>query len=484
MASEEQAQTNGEGRQPLSPARRKRLQQCFEHASKQAAQQNYDYATELFTQCVVGDPDNLVYVQSFIDNLVKKYNNNKTGSKLARFKAGKDRASLKKAKLQQNWNAILVHGLEVLKVNPWDVPTLTAMAAAGEEMNFDETPLFYLKCALETNSKDPEVNRLCAIALRLRSQFDQAIACWHRVEQALPNDEEAQRAIADLAVEKTIAKGGYSEAESAQDVKAGTVHRGHTSGKGREVQEKEEERPEAGLEKQIKEDPKNISAYLQLAEIFSKREDHAKATEVIKRACKESGNDPEIVERLHDSQLQGLRQKYSQLEKQYDGTADKETKAKLKKVRKEINDKEILLYESRSSRFGNNMALKFELGLRYQIAGRHNDAIKQFQQARNDPRRKGLCMLALGQCFQHIKQYRLASTHYKEAIENIPDRDADNKKEALYLAGRLAVQMNESGAGEKYLTALAGLDFAYKDVSELLDKLDSLRNNTGSEGGK
>jgi len=50
------------------------------------------------------------------------------------------------------------------------------------------------------------VNRLCGIALGKRGQFDQAIACWHRVEQAKPDDEEPKRAIASLAVEKTIVK--------------------------------------------------------------------------------------------------------------------------------------------------------------------------------------------------------------------------------------------------------------------------------------
>ena len=29
--------------------------------------------------------------------------------------------------------------------------------------------------------------------------------------------------------------------------------------------------------------------------------------------------------------------------------------------------------------------------------------------------------------------------HYEAAIQEIPDRDADNKKKAMYLAGRLAL---------------------------------------------
>ena len=65
----------------------------------------------------------------------------------------------------------------------------------------------------------------------------------------------------------------------------------------------------------------------------------------------------------------------------------------------------------------------------------------------------------------------------------IPDRDADNKKRALYLAGRLALFLKNVEIAEKHLTALAGLDFSYKDVSALLDKIER-GGHDNSEGGE
>jgi tetratricopeptide (TPR) repeat protein len=91
-------------------------------------------------------------------------------------------------------------------------------------------------------------------------------------------------------------------------------------------------------------------------------------------------------------------------------------------------------------------------------------------------------MLALGQCFQKIKQYSLAIDHYESAIRELPDRDADNKRRALYLAGRLALSrhLNDLEKAEKHLNALASLDFSYKDVAALLDKVRHLRENPDS----
>src|SRR4029077_2768580 len=53
--------------------------------------------------------------------------------------------------------------------------------------------------------------RKAADTLTRLGQFDQAISCWRRVEQAKPNDEEAGKAISKLSVERTIQKGGYNE---------------------------------------------------------------------------------------------------------------------------------------------------------------------------------------------------------------------------------------------------------------------------------
>ena len=216
----------GNAREPLPPAKRRRLQQIFEHASKAAEASNYEYAFNLFTQCVVGDPGNRIYVQQFLSTLSRKYNNNpKSVGKLAGITSVGAKTSLKKASMQKDWPAVIKAGIEVLKGNPWDVATLMAMATACEGMDLAETQLVYLKMALDVNQKDPDVNRMCGRALARMGHFDQAISCWHRVEQAKPGDEEAQRAIADLAVERTISHGGYEEAESSTDVRKGATRR-------------------------------------------------------------------------------------------------------------------------------------------------------------------------------------------------------------------------------------------------------------------
>lgn len=460
--------TTDGARQPLSPVKRKRLQTTFEHASRNAAQGQFDYAAELLVQCVNGDPANVIYTRAFLDNLFKKYNNNKKGSKLAGVSGLGAQGAIKKASMSKDWIGVIKAGLEMLKLNPWHVPTLMQMAGACEEMHFDECQLAYLKSALDSNPKDPEINRQCGRALARMGHFDQAISCWHRVEQAKPGDEEAQRSIADLAVEKTIHRGGYEDAESSQQVMADKIgeREGHL-----------QLTPEQQLEAAIKKNPAEMNHYIELSELHNRVENFDAAEEVLKRALEASGGDLAIRERLEDTQLRRGRQQVAIAEKRAESEGTKEAADLVKKMKFELNRVETDVFRSRADRYPTNLRLKYELGLRLKRSGQFAEAIQCFQLARADNKVAADVYLELGECFYHIKQYKLSLQSYGTAVETIPDREVEKKKLALYRAGTLAYVMKDIDLAEKYLTDVASLDFSFKDVAKWLAKIGEARNN-------
>ncbi|NLX99851.1 MAG: hypothetical protein GXY83_27455 [Rhodopirellula sp.] len=449
----------------ISPAKRKSLQRAFEHANKVMGQENYDYAAELLTQCVIGDPGNFLYVQTFLGNLKKQYSNKK-GTKLAFFQGVGSKNILKKASLQKDWLGVIKSGLELLKKNPWDISTLSSMAIAAEALGFADVQLAYLKTALEADPKDPSVCRLCAIALGERKDFDQAMNLWVRVQQARPDDEEAQHEIGRLTVEKTIARGGYEDKDHAKKTaKKAAV--------GAEEGQTEEER----LLREIKRHPDNMPTYVELANLYLGEKQYQQAEETLRKAHEVSGGNADILEKLEDAQVTGMRYQLTVLRKQAEETKDKQIATQHNKLRGQIKTKELEIYQHRCERYPNNLTFRYELGRRYQQLGRYKEAIVEFQQAKNDPRLKGVCNLYLGQSFQEINQNRLALSHYESAVDDITDHHSDDRKAALYLAGKLAVTMDNLDAASRYLTTLAEMDFAYKDVSDLLDEIDRKRND-------
>ena len=154
-----------------SPALRKRLVKIFEAGHKQESQDKFDYASDLYAECVRGDPGNLEYLQSFMQNLHKKHGSVKKLGPMVQFKERRARAALKKAVTQSDWDEALQQGISVLLVNPWDVPTLTAMATAfGGIMNqegasaavtFGDCELYFLKCAFDTFPKEKPDAEVC-----------------------------------------------------------------------------------------------------------------------------------------------------------------------------------------------------------------------------------------------------------------------------------------------------------------------------------
>jgi len=226
----------------------------------------------------------------------------------------------------------------------------------------------------------------------------------------------------------------------------------------------------ARLEAEIKRQPKNLALYDELAEIYAREEDYAKAEDLLKRAF-EATQDVNAKEKLEDVQLRCLRVELGNAEQAYRARPDEKNEQKLAAARKALWAKELDVYKARVDRFPNNQAFRFELGVRYQLNGVYEEAIKQYQAAQSDPRRKGLCLLNLGQCFEKIGQHRLAMKHFEQAVQEIADRDADNKKRSLYSAAVLAYRLRNFQQAEQFASSLAAMDYSYKNVGQLLDKI-------------
>jgi tetratricopeptide (TPR) repeat protein len=439
----------------------------FEHANRMMAQDNFDYASELLSQCVTGDPSNFAYLQAFLANLKKKYGNNKKGHNMAFMKKATLGRAVSKAAGQKDWLGVIKAGVESLRINPWEIPILRQMADAVKELGCDEVELVYLKTALEANSKDFDVNWRCAQALKERKQYDQAIACLHRCEQIRPGDEQVQRAIASLAVEKTL---DTFPAEANKKKKAAAPGAAPV----------EEESQIEKLEKNIARHPDDLPRYIELAELYLQDEVYDKAEELLTKALELSKGDADIRERLEEAQVRRMRNELLILRKQLDENANPQAEAEFKNLKLKLAAKELDVYQARVERYPSNFGFKYDLAVRFQMLSRYKEAISEFQEAQKDPRFKGRSLLALGQCFQHIKQFNLAIRHYEQANEEIPDRDVENKKLTLYLAGKLALFLKDLEVAERYLSTLAGLDFSYRDVAELLDKIAKLKDDSGA----
>jgi tetratricopeptide (TPR) repeat protein len=448
----------------LPPADQKRLMQCYRTGTVAAA--NVDYAVDMFAQCVLGDPGNPVFLHAFLEALKRKFAGKKAGSLTALFATGG--RGLKKLAATAQWREVLKQGVEAIKANPGDHAALLTMAEAAGNMMWPEAQGRYLRAALDAAPADAEVNRQCAKYAASQGNFDQAIECWRRVSRIKGLGEEAERAIAQLSVDKTIAAGHGLIGRGAGKPAAGPA-----TGAAAD--------PIAALRQRIQQQPADIDAYLELADLLERDAKTDEAEKVLAKALSASGNELKVREHVEDRQLRWGRAKVMVAEKRAQEQDTPENRATLERLRAVYIKQEIDVYAARCERYPENTTWKYELAMRLKAAGNYAEAIRGFQEVLQDARRKGAVALELGECFQKIKQYPLAMQNYQTAVDSLTDREMELRKRALYRAGVLATGLNDVDAAQKYLGTLAGLDFGYRDVAERLDKLGPARDKGASE---
>jgi tetratricopeptide (TPR) repeat protein len=482
----------GDNNDVLSPAVRRRLQQQYERGKLNTKTGNFDYATELLTSCVVGDPGNPFYTDAFLANLYRKYNSGKKGGLLSSLRTAGSTASSKTSMLNANrkkdWTGVIRTGLEILKVNPFDTSVLLHMAKACSEQGIVESELVYLKSAQTVDPKSFEIQRECGLALEKVGRYDEAVSCWMKAEKlAKPASEEAQeahKAISRLQVDMTVrtTKDKAKQENTAAAEPADQSFRASSSGMFKYPQRTKLEE----LEEKIAANPEELMLYAELADLHVKAENWIEAEKVLTRGLEATGGDLRVREQLEDIQLRHARQQAFIAERRAAEQKTPEAQQLAQQKESDLVRQELDVYRKRVERYPTNTHWKFELGERLKKSGNYGEAIKLLQEARNDPKHRGQVLLDLGVCFQQIRQFRLAKQHYVEAVQAIPERELDIRKMALYRAATLSLGLAEEdknglneeelGDAEKYFTQLAALDFGYRDVAQWLDKIVQLRD--------
>ena len=480
----------------LKPAARKRLDKLMEHGKQQSTNGNFDYAHDMYASAVNKDPGNLEYVEALLENLQTKYGNNKKGGR------GKgNRNDFKKAIADQQWNEAFESGLELLKFNPWDIPTLRSMAEACEALHFNEVELRYLKNALAAKPKDVAINKHCAKSLARMGQFDQAVACWHRIEELSPSQKpEAREMISRLSMAKQRHATGMTDEElfgeeaagqpvaqtPSQETSTQPIPTEKPTEPAREPvgepppapepASKTDELNQAELEKAIIADPADLANYMALAKLHQTAGELDEAEEVLTRAQAVSGNALQVQEQLEHIHILRARHLMTTAERNARENPTKKSADELARHKDELNRLELDFYGRRSQRYPDNNTLKYELAIRLKRVRNYAEAAKYFAEAVSEKPLRSLAQLNRGECLQQTRQYRDALACYEDAAQAAGDQK-EAKKLALYRAGMLATGLKDADQAIRFFEELLEIDASFRDTQLRLDKVREMRQN-------
>jgi tetratricopeptide (TPR) repeat protein len=464
----------------ISAEQRRAALKQFERAKQVVKAGDLDYGIQLLLACCQIDPANLIYRQELRQTQRAKFQNSGKGQPFAYFWTIFKRVNLKKSMIAGKYMDAIVQAEQILVRNPWDLQAHLTMSQAFEELEWPDHALWTLEQIRPTHPKEPSVNRPLARLYERRGNYNQAIALWELVRQAAPGDVEAQRKAKDLAASATIAKGKYEEAIKAEkpaaEIDTATdqpVLGKSPSSPDTPVPTKEDRYPrEVAMQlERIKQNPKNANAYLQLSNLFRKADQFDKAREVLQSGMVPTGNHFDITQELLDLDIEPFRRDLAIAEEKL---LKEPNSADLKEIRegltKEINTRELDFHRRRSDRFPTDSAARFEMGIRLLRGGQVDEAIKELQNVRTDPRHHGKATFYLGVCFKSRNNWRLAQRNFEEALQHLNESDALLRKETMFYLASGYANAGEIDRAIDLGCELANLDYNYKGIGNLLEE--------------
>jgi tetratricopeptide (TPR) repeat protein len=462
-----------------SDQKRKIAADCWMKGNQALPKLNYDYAIEMYRKAVQLAPDNLSFRQSLRGAEYKKYDNNKSGAKLAGVRLTGTRNSIRKIRGKKEWPAMDLAAEEGLMLNPWDAALNAAVGEACHNQGYSEVADFAYQCAVESDPESKDYLQSLMEINEERGNYKKAIECAKRLTKLEPNNGKLRAQLTGLEAKQVMDRGGYEGAKSTQHVRRNAYddYRPATekyvpdtvAGPGVSL--------EQDLRRAIRKSPTEKGNYIKLAEYFQKQKDFDRASEVLKEALDATGGDVNIREFYEDNDLMNYRH---QLELAKSVAAEDEAGQKrIATLKRELLLREVEVFSSRTDRYPNDARYKHELGKRYMQIKEYKKAIPLLQQATVDQRRAGAVQVLLAKSFLAEKQPKLARSNLEKACEKLnPHDDRDTFCEAHYILGRLCEEAGDRDDAEQQYGEVLSVDYSYKDARERLEKLQGGSKST------
>lgn len=459
--------------------------ECFRKGTEAMNKENWDYAIDSFTKSTVLDPENLVYRQTRLGCLRKKYDDNGVGAKMANMKLMKFRSKIKKARGKEDWETMDKVAEEGLGINPWDAQLLSDVGEACENRGLGAIAQWAYYTAVKSAPENIELLRTLGKLCQERGEYDIATDCFSQIYKLDPDDGEARTMMGRLAAEKVLDRKGYEDATDTKDVKELNAYEADRQARKAGMEQAADgpgQSEEADLQRAVRRDAKNVNTHLKLADYYRNKKQLQQALDAYKNAIAECGEDANVREQLEDVELDLLRNKTSEISEASRTKPDsQDLKEQATRLKTELIKREIEVLGSRIDRYPNDLRLKYELAQRYKRVSQFSKAIPLFQQASADTRIKEDVLVGLGECFIKDKKLDLGRRQFEKAIETISLQDKPELfKNAHYWLARLYEKAGKVDQADHHYTEILALDYEYKDV---LKRLERLQGGDGESGG-
>jgi hypothetical protein len=451
----------------------------FDRADQVAETGNWDFAIELYIEGLTREPDAMERGHKPLRQV----------SMQRAIKGGKPAGMIDKLKHGGGKGAIgqMTNAEYLLAKEPGNVQYMMQILKAARSLELTPVVKWIADLALQTQlqpwqteQKKPSRNVCWQLTEAFESieDYDGAEQACYLTCVAAPNVNEYQNKQQELAAKKTIQKGRYDEegdfTKGVKDLE-----------KQKElIQSESAVKSKSFLEQQIEKtrsaylaDPTDQQAVNKYVEALLRMNDESYENEAID-ILRKAYDDTKTY--LFKMKIGDLRIK--QYKRRYQAKLEQGDKEAATKIAKDQLAFELEEYTERTVNYPTDLGLKYELGVRQFIASKFDaskidDAISSLQQAQRDPRRRVQALNYLGLAFRRKEWLQEAIDTFNRALEN--EMPEERTKELRYNLADAYEANNQLAEAQEQFSAVAQIDYNYKDTR---DRLDKVRKQLKAEG--
>ncbi len=453
----------------------------FEKAQKVAETGNFDYAIDMYLQGLRHAPDALIEGHLPLCELALQ-RQGKSGKKPTMVDKVKHHGG--KTALEQMLNAEYLFAKA-----PDHIPYAEAMLKAAVAGGYNKTAGWIANLIFQTVNATPNPSANTYILLKEAyssiGQFDKAIVALQRASKLRPSDKALADEFTDLSAELTMVRGKYDgEGDFRKSIK------------DRESQERlhgqagviktEDYRISAVAEarKKIAENPELPANIFELADALSDLENEQSENEAISllENTYKARSDFSFGQRAGLLRIKQLKRKIREAKTALEANPGDEGARMLhEQLSGQLHDLELEHYRLCVKNYPTDLSAKFEYALRLVADKQYDQAIPLLQHAQRDPRRKIAAMNKIGFCFAEKGWLDDAIDVYNKAISSYETKEDAVAKELRYNLGNAYERQGQVDKALDVYRKIAQFDFAYKDVSERVDKLRGSKKKPTSQ---
>lgn len=478
----------GNGFQPQPEKARK----WFQHGKAASDRFDFDYALTCFAMAVRLDPEPMSFHELMYESAIKYMNKGGKPASSKEVRTIADESIVSKfAAAEFAWMKDLRNAslslkaveaavkAEQFEVANWMAPTILKLLKSQKKIN---------KAAL-LQAKDLFLQA---------SAFNEALDVAELALQLDPSDNNLAHEIKDISAQRAMDQGGYERAAGQEGgfrsfIKDADKQRELIESEAISGSEAAEERNLNRARAAYEESPTlpdAINLYGSLLRKQGTDESLETAVTVFTKGYADTGEyrfkmlagDIQI-----DQHRRTLRKLRASLESRSD---DEELRSQYKEARTALLELQAAEYGERVEKYPTDRNRKFELGQVLYELGRYEDAMEQFQAAKEEPRLRVRSAHLLGQCFAREQWHMEAIAEFKEALATI---DATEKDRELDIRYDLMASLIENAREDRSIdtarealeicSGIARKDITYRDIRGKRKEIDQLIRDitTGSD---